>query len=152
MPKKGYKQTKEHSLKIHSEKWKEKMREAGKRNSTGIVNGIKTRFKKGHPQYNTGRTWLKKGENAWNWKGGISFDRNKYEKERRKNQLQKIAGRKISKQCEICGSFGKICFDHNHETGKFRGWICSRCNTTIGLVEDNIELLNKLIKYLKCQK
>src|SRR3990167_4225882 len=39
-----------------------------------------------------------------------------------------IAGRKRPEQCEICGALGIICFDHDHITGKFRGWICSRCN------------------------
>ena len=57
-------------------------------------------------------------------------------------------------QCEICGAFGSdfkrgLCFDHNHNTNKFRGWICMRCNTTIGLVKENIETLLKIIEYLK---
>ena len=42
-----------------------------------------------------------------------------------------------------------LCFDHNHETGEFRGWICTRCNTAIGLVDEKKETLLSIIKYLE---
>ena len=38
--------------------------------------------------------------------------------------------------------------DHNHATGKFRGWICHSCNRTLGGIERNIHLLNKFVEYL----
>ena len=62
------------------------------------------------------------GENSPNWKGGISLS----------NYKEKIAGRKKPEQCEICGAMGRICFDHDHATGKFRGWLCVRCNGALG--------------------
>ena len=63
------------------------------------------------------------------------------------------AGRKRPKKCELCGSLSnRICFDHDHETGKFRGWICHRCNATLGFVEDSEELLEKMINYLRIAK
>lgn len=57
--------------------------------------------------------------------------------------------------CAICG--GKqnsirnknFAIDHCHTTGKIRGLLCDSCNRGIGLFKDNIELLNKSIKYLK---
>lgn len=76
------------------------------------------------------------------WKGGVSVD---WEK----NQKEKLAGRKRPEHCEICGAMGRICFDHDHKTGKFRGWICHRCNVVLGFVKDNSELLNELAEYLK---
>ena len=85
---------------------------------------------------------FRKGENNGGWKGGIS------KKEYKIRAQEKIAGRKKPNQCEICGSMDKISFDHDHETGKFRGWICRRCNLTIGLVKDNKELLSAIIRYL----
>ena len=69
--------------------------------------------------------------------------------------LERIAGRKKPTHCEICGLFGKdvnkngICFDHDHKTGQFRGWICNNCNYALGLVRDNIDTLNEMVKYLK---
>jgi len=53
------------------------------------------------------------------------------------------------KECEICGAIGKICLDHDHKTGKFRGWICQRCNFVLGHVKDNTETLMAIIDYLK---
>ena len=72
----------------------------------------------------------------------------------RLQRLEKLAGRKKPEQCEICGIYEKelkqrLCFDHDHENGKFRGWICHRCNRVLGVIKDDSELLNKLSKYLK---
>lgn len=51
--------------------------------------------------------------------------------------------------CEICGSDKKLCWDHSHETGLFRGILCSNCNTAIGLFKDDIQILRQAIKYLE---
>lgn len=70
----------------------------------------------------------------------------------RKIILEKIelsVSRKKPDKCEICNRGGRICFDHDHKNGKFRGWICYRCNLALGLMEDNVHLLKKLIKYLE---
>lgn len=71
----------------------------------------------------------------------------------RLQRLEIKAGRNKPENCEICGihesNFSKsLHFDHNHGTGEFRGWICHSCNTALGLVNDDIEILNKLINYL----
>jgi hypothetical protein len=83
----------------------------------------------------------KKGENNWNWKGG---NNSRY--------LKNLAPRPRPKTCEICGEEGKkrngIVLDHNHNTAKFRGWLCSNCNTIIGLSGENINKLNKIISYI----
>lgn len=39
--------------------------------------------------------------------------------------------------------------DHNHKTGKIRGLLCSNHNTGLGMFNDNIELLENAIEYLK---
>jgi hypothetical protein len=44
-----------------------------------------------------------------------------------------------------------LCLDHNHETGKFRGWLCDNCNTGIGKLGDTVEGLERAIAYLKRQ-
>lgn len=62
---------------------------------------------------------------------------------------EEIAGRPRPKYCEVCWREDKkICFDHNHKTGKFRGWLCHKCNVVLGMVEDNPEILINLVKYL----
>jgi hypothetical protein len=39
--------------------------------------------------------------------------------------------------------------DHCHQTGKVRGVLCARCNSALGMVGDNISVLEGLIDYLK---
>lgn len=55
-------------------------------------------------------------------------------------------------QCQICGTiFGiqKAHVDHCHNTGKLRGLLCQTCNTGIGHLKDDIQTLQKAIKYLE---
>ena len=83
--------------------------------------------------------------------------RNQRHKEKREAERVAIAGRPRPDYCELCGELGepassvyiyRTLFDHDHITGKFRGWICDRCNKVLGLVEDNPDLLKEMIKYL----
>jgi len=39
--------------------------------------------------------------------------------------------------------------DHDHDTGEFRGWLCSNCNTGLGAMGDNKEGLKKAMRYLE---
>lgn len=65
-----------------------------------------------------------------------------------------VAGRPPPEVCELCGeppndwSHQSLVFDHCHASGKFRGWLCDRCNRTLGQVKDSIELLHRMIRYL----
>lgn len=38
--------------------------------------------------------------------------------------------------------------DHCHTTGRVRGLLCGPCNTALGLVRENEEVLKNMIKYL----
>lgn len=83
-----------------------------------------------------------------NWKGGPEKSKQRAKQKQLVSQ-ENLAGRLKSEQCEICGAFDRICFDHNHETGKFRGWICMRCNIGLGMARDKVEILHLWIKYLE---
>lgn len=61
--------------------------------------------------------------------------------------------------CKICGEKetaidGRtnktklLAVDHNHKTGKIRDLLCWRCNTAIGKINENLELLDKMKAYL----
>lgn len=55
--------------------------------------------------------------------------------------------------CEICGkSDRRLVWDHCHQRGIFRGWICDRCNMLLGCAEDDPNYLRKLIAYLERTK
>lgn len=75
--------------------------------------------------------------------------RNEHFKIRREAKMWEIAGRPRAEKCDICSKIEMTVFDHCHDSGCFRGWICDRCNKTLGLVYDDIELLKKLISYLE---
>lgn len=68
---------------------------------------------------------------------------------RKRMKKIKEAGRPIPDQCEICDEQTKLVFDHCHKEGHFRGWICNRCNRTLGFVQDNIDILIKMKEYLE---
>jgi 2-polyprenyl-3-methyl-5-hydroxy-6-metoxy-1,4-benzoquinol methylase len=55
--------------------------------------------------------------------------------------------------CAICGEKETknkaLSVDHCHTTSKIRGLLCSKCNVAMGAFNDDIEMLNKVIRYLK---
>ncbi len=38
--------------------------------------------------------------------------------------------------CFICRKLGALCVDHDHVSGAVRALLCKRCNTMLGIVED----------------
>jgi hypothetical protein len=71
-----------------------------------------------------------------------------------KIEATKLYSQKQSGICEIChqpeiNKRQVISIDHDHKTGKIRGILCSKCNTTLGLVNDSVEILQQAIKYLR---
>ena len=42
--------------------------------------------------------------------------------------------------------------DHDHKTGKFRGYLCDYCNTILARANDDSETLIRLAKYLEKHK
>lgn len=52
--------------------------------------------------------------------------------------------------CELCGrlQMALLALDHDHATGKFRGWLCHQCNTGIGKLGDSIAGLKRALRYL----
>lgn len=53
--------------------------------------------------------------------------------------------------CCICGGQNKsksLDIDHDHKTGKVRGLLCGKCNTAIGLLQDNPYIVLKAYDYL----
>ena len=55
--------------------------------------------------------------------------------------------------CDICLKPESECstllhLDHDHGTGKFRGWLCCQCNLGLGMFSDSCTILNKASEYL----
>ena len=78
------------------------------------------------------------------------------------HKLSKSYGISLDEYCSMLDSQGGVCaickekcksgrrlsVDHDHRTGSIRGLLCSRCNTAIGLLRDNIDLFFRSIDYL----
>lgn len=43
----------------------------------------------------------------------------------------------------------QLAVDHNHETGQMRDLLCMKCNTAIGMLNENLDLLKTAIEYLE---
>jgi hypothetical protein len=58
--------------------------------------------------------------------------------------------------CSICGllldetvrGYDAPAYDHDHQTGEFRGWLCKRHNLGLAHFMDDPELLRKAADYL----
>lgn len=54
--------------------------------------------------------------------------------------------------CAICGNHPrwnkKLNIDHDHETGKVRWLLCSKCNMMLWRARDSVEILESAIEYL----
>jgi hypothetical protein len=53
-----------------------------------------------------------------------------------------------NKVCAICLKENDLNIDHCHTTGKIRGVLCTRCNTVLGMIKDNTDLLYRAAEYL----
>ncbi|MGH8743486.1 MAG: endonuclease VII domain-containing protein [Burkholderiales bacterium] len=65
-------------------------------------------------------------------------------------------------RCDICrqtmiryarGRFAAQ-LDHDHDTGKLRGWLCRSCNLALGLFEEDLVRMQRAIEYIvshRCQ-
>jgi hypothetical protein len=95
-------------------------------------------------------------------------DRDKGNKEKRSKQYKSYALRKKygltieqfeqmktaqQNRCAICGNIFKNSLDtnidHDHETGKTRQLLCSKCNFALGMLDENYEKTIKLSNYIR---
>jgi len=87
--------------------------------------------------------WKKQKELVWSKRGIKNFTYKQFEEMRK---LQK-------NKCYICNSGPSnnqsLHTDHDHVTGKVRKLLCNNCNNGMGKLKDSVELLQKVITYLK---
>lgn len=65
-------------------------------------------------------------------------------------------------KCAICnkpeisktqkGNIRALSIDHDHNTGKVRSLLCSKCNTGLGMYNEDVNLFSKVIDYLILHK
>lgn len=59
---------------------------------------------------------------------------------------------KQNNSCAVCGvlfdNHNRAFVDHSHSTGAVRGLLCIKCNSLLGMANDDIKILHKAIEYL----
>lgn len=98
------------------------------------------------------------------FRGKTSYCKPCHNKQSRKYSIQKQYGitideynamlMKQNNQCAICGKTPEengrgLAVDHDHVTGKIRALLCLSCNNGLGQFNDDVELLQSAITYLK---
>lgn len=79
----------------------------------------------------------------------------KLEKYRRLKASERAIRYNKTTHCEICGSPpGKrdLHWDHDHVSGKHRGWLCFTCNVGLGAFKDNPDILRAAAVYIETRK
>jgi hypothetical protein len=71
----------------------------------------------------------------------------------RKAQGLPVPTRPEPEHCESCGVSPPeghvLCLDHDHCSGKFRGWLCKKCNRGIGILGDTLARVEQAAVYLR---
>jgi len=63
--------------------------------------------------------------------------------------LKKLHPKPLSNKCECCGRTDRrLHLDHEHDTNKYRGWLCQECNVGFGKLGDDIEAAVNLLSYV----
>lgn len=75
----------------------------------------------------------------WKWKAKYGLSLEEYQE-----LYDKQKGR-----CASCGKKRKLVVDHCHTSGKVRALLCGGCNTALGMLEENPELLERLASYIR---
>lgn len=55
----------------------------------------------------------------------------------------------LPNSCEVCGSTENLHIDHCHDSDIVRGRLCSNCNTSLGLLKQDEQRIENLLKYVK---
>lgn len=70
--------------------------------------------------------------------------------------LKGVAGEQRKEMLTAQANLCAICFrdmwqphlDHDHKTGRLRRFLCGPCNTGIGLLQDDVDVLKRAVTYL----
>jgi hypothetical protein len=92
------------------------------------------------------REWLREYDKEYNLRNRKLFGTN-----RKPSDAYINLARERGEVCEICGRKGRgrrLAVDHDHKSGRVRGLLCWKCNTGIGLLQEDRGILERAKEYL----
>jgi len=118
----------------------------------------KTRIQREYRKTEKGKNTIRKNLKLWQENNPEKVK--KYKRTSRFRQIYDLSYEDFLKmwenqngRCAICGKFfnepSDACVDHNHKTGKVRGLLCPNCNSALGFLNDDIDLMLKAAVYLR---
>ena len=90
---------------------------------------------------------LKERDRSYNLKRKFNMSTDDYQK-----MLEQQGGRCATCDKEKSSNGKRLAVDHCHTTGKIRGLLCNECNTSLGLLKENTDILQELINYINSKK
>lgn len=77
----------------------------------------------------------------------LNVTREFVDKYRKEHPVCEICGKRVEEVVKTKSKFGphSLCIDHDHNTMKFRGILCSSCNRQLGWYEKNKDSINKYL-------
>lgn len=73
-------------------------------------------------------------------------------RENRRAQRVLLASHPPTLACELCGDLVVVNWDHCHDCGDFRGWLCGSCNKGLGAFRDNPVVLRAAADFLESHR
>jgi hypothetical protein len=68
---------------------------------------------------------------------------------RRRAGIVDATAETLSGVCPVCLKWHEsLVYDHDHATGRFRGWLCARCNLELGWTEEDLPRAIRAVDYL----
>jgi hypothetical protein len=127
----------------YAREWQKKWRKANPEKARALDKFYRRKYK-GEPQ----RKYYERNKDARNADSLKRWHKNSERYRRAKYDC--FATRPMPLHCEACKELFKkaACFDHDHSTGKFRGWLCNDCNLALGLLKDSRQRIQGLVGYL----
>jgi hypothetical protein len=102
----------------------------------------------------------------WRAKGGHAAEYHRNKDKYRDTYMKRVYGISLEEYdamlveqqgvCYVCNcpdrGGKRLAVDHNHNTGAVRKLLCTNCNTVLGLINEDIIIMNKLINYIEEHK
>jgi len=79
----------------------------------------------------------------------LAVQRYRQDAERQAKLREAKAGIPKPAICPVCLQPKRIVFDHCHDCGRFRGWLCDKCNLILGHCMNSPAILRELAVYLE---